>query len=109
MRWIWLVVFAASACRFTLPAVPGDSDPGMPDAAPGDVNVRFTSVTVSQASIRPGMYGIDVTAMLRNDRASPITGIRASLTFFDGITDRAADFRWRDADARDGIVAAQPA
>ena len=71
--------------------------------------MRFVSVTSSAAMLRPGLYGFEVTAVLRNDLAVEITGIRATLTVREGTASRAGDFRWRDADARDGVLDPQPA
>jgi hypothetical protein len=92
-----------TACGFRSP------DAGPADMPPATAEVHFVSVTASETTLRPGLYGIEVTAVLRNDLATGITGIRASLTFRDGTADRAADFRWRDFDARDGATAPQPA
>ena len=103
-----LELAATAACGFSSPkGSPSDGPPA--DTPPNLTEVRFTSVTASQAVLRPGYYGISVTAVLRNDLATQITGVRASLTFRDGAADRAGDFRWRDADAREGVMAAQPA
>ena len=109
MRPLLVLVLAACACSFSGPGQPADARVDAPPDSPTAAEVRFTSVTVSEATIRPGLYGLEVTAVLRNGYTSPITGIRASLTFLEGATDRAAHFRWRDADARDGVTAAQPA
>ena len=92
-----------AACGFHSP------DAGPPDTPPVAAEVHFVSVTASEAMLRPGLYGMEVTAVLRNELATEITGIRASLTFRDGTADRAADFWWRDFDARDGVTAPQPA
>jgi hypothetical protein len=91
------------ACGFHSP------DAGPPDTPPVAPEVRFVSVTASEAMLRPGLYGMEITAVLRNELATEITGIRASLTFRDGTGDRRAAFRWRDFDARDGVTAPQPA
>lgn len=110
MRRLLVLVLAASACNFSGPDQPVDAQvDAPPDTSPPLMGVSFSSVAVNQATIRPGLYGIEVTTVLRNGHTSPLTGIRASLTFLEGTTDRAADFRWRDADARDGVMAAQPA
>jgi CSLREA domain-containing protein len=99
---------ATAACGFSSPkGSPSDGPPA--DTPPVVTEVRFTSVTASEAMLRPGLYGISVTAVLRNELTTEIAGIRASLTFRDGAADRAGDFRWRDADAREGVMAAQPA
>ena len=109
MRPLLVLVLAASACDFSGPGQPVDAQvDAPPDTPPPLPGVSFTSVTVNQTTIRPGLYGIEVMTVLRNGHTSPITGIRASLTFLESTTDRAADFRWRDADARDGVMAAQP-
>lgn len=106
MRWLAVLGFAAvAACGFHSPPG-GDSPDGAP---PPDTQVRFVSVTSEQPMLQPGLYGFEVTAVLRNELDVAITGIRASLTFHEGSADRAGNFRWRDADARDGVMAPQPA
>ena len=98
-----LGLVAMTACSFSAPSIPAA------DAPPAVAEVRFVSVTSNVAALRPGRYGIEVEAVLRNDLTVEITGIRPSLTIIEGTTSRASDFRWRDADARDGVPAAQPA
>lgn len=112
MQWLLVLgIAAAAACSFTPPgAAPADAREDAPTDAPLPApEVRFVSVTASAATLRPGRYGIEVTAVLRNELAVEITGVRASLTFREGAADRASVFRWRDADARDGVMAPQPA
>ncbi len=99
---------AIAACGFESPRVdPADAPPT--DTPPTVGEVRFVSVVASAETLRPGRYGIEVTAVLHNGLAVELTDLRASLTFRDGAADRAGDFRWRDADARDGVLDPQPA
>lgn len=71
--------------------------------------MRFVSVTPSLTALRPGSYGFEITAVLRNETGAEITDLRATLSFREGSEDRIDHFRWRDADARDGAVTPQPA
>jgi CSLREA domain-containing protein len=107
-----VALVALAGCGFygqgSAPAdAPADSPPA--DAPPVTQKVRFTTMTADAIELRPGMYGIRVTAVLRNELDVPITGVGATLTFTDGATDRAGDFRWRDLDQREGVAAPQPA
>lgn len=108
MRPLLVLALAASACRFSAPSEVADAPIDTPPDTPVMPDVRFTAVEVTPQAIRPGMYGLAVTATLHNGSTSAITGLRASLAFSAGGTDRAADFRWRDADARDRVMEAQP-
>jgi len=100
---------AVAACGFRSPSA-GTDGSVMIDAPPPPpvTEVHFVDVISTQPTLRPGLYGFEIRAVLRNELSAPITGIRASLTFQDATGDRAGDFRWRDADARDGVMAAQP-
>ena len=76
----------------------------MIDAPPVQPLVRFTSVTSSVAMLRPGLYGFDVFTTLQNDLDHDVTGVAATLSFGG----REAQFRWRDADRREGVTTLQP-
>lgn len=74
------------------------------DAPPMTPNVYFTSVTSTVTQVRPGKYGFEVTAVLRNDLATEITDVGARLTF--GGHDK--EIRHRDEDRREGVFDLQP-
>lgn len=96
-----------AACGFeSPPIVTSDGPPA--DTPPGTGEVRFVSVNAGVDLLRPGRHAIEVTAVLHNGLAVELTDVRAELTFRDAAGDRAADFRWRDADARDGVLEPQP-
>jgi len=107
-----------AACTFD-PSGPGinrDADTPQTDGAvmadaapPPTADVRFVSVTANVTQLQPGLYGIEIVAVLRNDLAIDITSVVASLSFSDGTNDRAGDFRWRDFDMREGVMVSQPA
>lgn len=78
------------------------------DAPPVSSSVKFLSITSTTLQLRPGLYGMEIVATLRNELASPITNLAVTLTFTDGTSNRAGDFRWRDFDAREGVVMLQP-
>jgi len=108
VRWLLVAGLAAvAACGFSSPSRSRpDGHPELPEVVP---EVRFVSVTASEAALRPGRYGIEVAAVLRNGLPVEITAIRASLALREGGASRAGVFRWRDADARDGVQDPQPA
>jgi hypothetical protein len=101
-----VVCLTLAACSFSTKLTTGDDVPvdGAIDAPPESPSVKFVSLTSMTTQLRPGLYGIEITAMLRNDLPNPITNLAVTLTFGD----RAADFRWRDVDAREGVMALQP-
>ncbi|HUS27274.1 MAG TPA: CSLREA domain-containing protein, partial [Kofleriaceae bacterium] len=85
----------------------GDSDSEIDasiDAPPMTTAVKFTTVTSTLGSVRPGAYGWQVTAVLRNELPDDITNIRPTLTFTIGTEDRASSFRWRDIDMREAVA-----
>lgn len=104
-----LVVFAVSACKFDPPAggPPSDAAADAPIAS----EVRFVSVSVDPSAppLRPGRYGVEITAVLHNGLAEAITNVRPTLMFRQGAMNHDALFRWRDTDARDGATALNPA
>ncbi|MBA3503921.1 MAG: right-handed parallel beta-helix repeat-containing protein [Myxococcota bacterium] len=110
MRFLALV--AIVGCNFsTKLSTPGDGDSAvdaMPDAPPPSALVKFTSITSTTTQLRPGLYGIELSATLRNELPNPITDLAVTLTFSDGTSNRAADFRWRDVDAREMVMTQQP-
>jgi len=77
----------------------------MVDAPPVTTKVFFVSVTSTTTSLRPGRYGIEVTAVVRNELAVDITGVETALTF----AGRDKELRSRDADRRDAVMVEQPA
>ena len=101
---------AAAACSYDGPGTytPVDAGGDAMDGPPPVTEVRFMSVTANMTSVRPGRYGIEITAVLRNGLDVEITDLRPTLSFLEGTADRAADFRWRDADARDRVTEPQP-
>lgn len=114
MRILTLVAAGLSACSFSLQPAPANLDDAAVlhdtplDQAPPTPLVRFTSIAPSVQQIRPGHYGFQITAVLRNELPTEITDIGATLTFATGTADRSKQFRWRDADRRDGVTAPQP-
>jgi hypothetical protein len=96
-----------AACGFESPH-PMTPDGPPADTPPGAGEVRFVSMSAGADLLRPGRHAIEVTAVLHNGLAVELTDLRAELTFRDAAGDRAADFRWRDADARDGVLEPQP-
>ena len=105
-----LALLAVIGCNFSTTLTPGDDVPvdAMPDAPPASPLVRFTSITSTTTQLRPGLYGIELSATIRNDLDTPITDLAVTLTFSDGTNNRAADFRWRDVDARENVMTLQP-
>jgi hypothetical protein len=73
-------------------------------APPTTSQVFFTSVKSNVTQVRPGKYGFEVTAVLRNDLATEITDVGARLTF--GGHDK--EIRHRDEDRREGVFDLQP-
>lgn len=104
---VLLAVFALSACKFDPPSGGPPSDAAT-DAPIASI-VQFVSVTSSAAMLRPGHYGIEVEAVLRNGLTEAITNVRPTLSFQQGAMDRGAMFRWREADRRDpGLLSLNP-
>jgi len=103
---------AILGCSFSTKLTPNGGDDAAVDASidapPASPSVRFTSITSAQAQLRPGLYGFEVVATLRNELANPITNLAVTLTFNEGATNRAGDFRWRDVDAREAVMMLQP-
>lgn len=91
----WLLL---AACSFQPGAAGTDAAPPPPPT------VAFTSVVASATELRPGDYGVAVEAVLRNGLDVAVAQIAPTLTFVDGAADRSAEFRWRDADAREGVT-----
>lgn len=98
-----ITLLGAAACSYPHGRTP-EGDAGV-DAPPVTTLVYFTTLTSNVTQLRPGRYGIEVTATLRNDLDVEISRVGAALTF-DG---RGAQFRFRDVDRRDGVTALQPA
>ena len=79
------------------------------DAAPALAGVHFVSVKLLETpTLRAGVYGVTVEAVLENELEEPITDVRVSLRFFDDDIDRGSFFRWRSFDRRDGTDRTQP-
>lgn len=95
-----ITLLGIGACDYTHGRLP---EVGI-DAPPATTKVYFTSITSSVTQVRPGRYGIEVTAVLRNDLDAEITDVGAALTF-GGRDDQ---FRFRDLDLRDGVMVQQP-
>lgn len=97
-----------AGCGFTARLTSGDQsdaggDAGV-DAPPPSPFVKFVSIETAPTKLRPGLYGLQVTAILRNELPAPISELAVSLAFSQDTTDRAGDFGWRDADAREGLM-----
>jgi hypothetical protein len=90
-----------ASCDFSHARIP-ELDAG-PDA-PVSTQVYFTSVTATGTTIRPGRYGIEVTAVLHNALDSDVTEVGAMLTFGG----RGNQFRFRDVDRRESVMISQP-
>ncbi|HEY5928014.1 MAG TPA: hypothetical protein VIV11_40285, partial [Kofleriaceae bacterium] len=91
-----------AACAYypgRVPEVDGGSD-----APPTTAKVFFVSVTSDAASLQPGRYGIEVTAVLRNELDVDIIDVATALTF----AGNDAQFRSRDVDRREGVMSEQP-
>jgi hypothetical protein len=97
-----LIALLGAACSFEHSRIP---EVGV-DAPPVTTKVYFVSVTSNVTTIRPGRYGIAVTAVLRNELDVEITDVATALTFGG---DRGGQFMFRDADRRDGVMTPQPA
>jgi hypothetical protein len=110
VRSLAVCSLAIAACSFSTKLTPSDDAPvdAMPDAPPPSPLVKFTTITSTTTAIRPGLYGIELSATLRNELDVPITDLAVTLTFASGATDRAGDFRWRDFDARENVMTLQP-
>lgn len=105
-----VLVVVVAGCSFHPGGAPGDGEiDSSIDAPPTSASVHFISITPSVTTISPGLYGFDVVAVLRNDLDVPVTAVAANIAFADAMGNRGPDFRWRDADARDGVMAPQPA
>ncbi|MEM9490916.1 MAG: hypothetical protein AAGC55_17340, partial [Myxococcota bacterium] len=114
MKPIILFILILTGCSFN-PSVSsdngdsGDESDSTPDAGPPPTaEVRFVSVTPDVSELRPGQYGIEVTAVLTNELAVPITEVAVSLSFEDRDGSRSGDFYWRDFDRREGMMDVQP-
>ncbi len=103
MRVVALItLLVGAACSFPHGREP-EVDAG-PDAPPTTTKVYFTSITTDVTTVRPGLYGIEVTAVLHNDLDTEITNVGTLLTFGG----RGNQFRFRDADRREGVMTPQP-
>jgi CSLREA domain-containing protein len=96
-----IISIVLAACSYEHGRV-ADSDGGV-DAPPVTTKVHFTSLTTTATIVRPGIYGIEVTAVLRNDLDVAITDVAAALD-----VGGRGDVRQRDADRRDGVLTAHP-
>lgn len=70
--------------------------------------MRFTSFSASATSLRPGQFGVIVTAVLLNAGATPIDEVYATLAFTDASGSRATEIDHREADLREGPAFGPP-
>lgn len=111
-----LVALVASGCgRSGVPGLggPGPTPTGSSTATPiptppVDPDVRFTSISASATSLRPGQFGVSMTAVLLNAGTTPIDEVFATLTFTDGSGSRSTEIDHREADLREGAAFGPP-